>query len=79
MIVAAETYVIGLGGRRMPMQVVSIRDTLIAWYERRAYGLTGEWRAFPYGDPAVGEPQRDDLEFVLLERRSSGAFRARSR
>ena len=45
------------------MTVVHIRDTLIAWYQRRGYVLTGETLPFPYGDPP-----RDDLSFVVLEK-----------
>jgi len=50
------------------MTVVNIRDTLIAWYQRRGYVLTGETRPFPYGDSRFGEPRRDDLSFVVLEK-----------
>jgi hypothetical protein len=50
------------------MSVVNARDTLIAWYERRGYLLTGETRPFPYDDQRFGRPLRDDLHFVLLEK-----------
>lgn len=56
------------GARRIRMTVVNVRDTLIAWYERRGYALTGETRPFPYDDPLFGLPQRDDLAFVVLEK-----------
>ncbi|MBU6298090.1 MAG: GNAT family N-acetyltransferase, partial [Alphaproteobacteria bacterium] len=46
----------------------NIRDALIAWYVRRGYELTGETRPFPYGDNRFGEPRRDDLKFVVLEK-----------
>ncbi|HEX3364761.1 GNAT family N-acetyltransferase [Phenylobacterium sp.] len=65
---AAEDYARERGARRMQMTVINVRDTLIAWYERRGYGLTGETRAFPYGDDRFGKPLRDDLCFVVLER-----------
>lgn len=39
---------------------------LIAWYERRGYRRTGEVGAFPYDDPSVGTPLRDDLALVTL-------------
>jgi hypothetical protein len=45
-----------------------VRETLIAWYERRGYVLTGETQPFPYGDERFGRPLRDDLHFVLLEK-----------
>ena len=44
-------------------------DRLLAWYERRGYALTGERRPFPSRDPRFGRPRRDDLEFVVLEKR----------
>ena len=50
------------------MTVVHIRDTLIAWYERRGYALTGETRPFPHGDDRFGKPLRDDLSFVVMEK-----------
>jgi len=66
---AAEAHARSLGARRIEMTVVSIRDTLIAWYERRGYRRTGEVRPFPYGDARFGIPRRDDLAFVVLEKR----------
>jgi GNAT superfamily N-acetyltransferase len=68
LLAAAESFAAGQGARRIRMTVVSIRDTLITWYERRGYALTGERRPFPYGDPAFGLPRRPDLEFVVLEK-----------
>jgi ribosomal protein S18 acetylase RimI-like enzyme len=65
---AAERAVREAGGSRVRMTVVSIRDTLIAWYQRRGYALTGETRPFPYEDQRFGEPRRPDLEFVVLEK-----------
>ncbi|MCX4774451.1 GNAT family N-acetyltransferase [Streptomyces sp. NBC_01260] len=54
------------GVREMHMTVISVRDDLIAWYERRGYRRTGEMSPFPYGDERFGIPQRDDLAFELL-------------
>jgi len=54
------------GARRVRMTVVHLRDTLIAWYQRRGYALTGETKPFPVGD-RFGMPQRA-LEFVVLEK-----------
>lgn len=65
---AGETYARERGGRIMRMTVISVRDTLIAWYERRGYRLTGETQPFPYGDERFGLPQRDDLAFVVMEK-----------
>ncbi|MEU3486747.1 GNAT family N-acetyltransferase [Streptomyces massasporeus] len=54
------------GVREMQMTVISVRDDLIAWYERRGYRRTGRMTPFPYGDERFGLPQRDDLQFELL-------------
>jgi ribosomal protein S18 acetylase RimI-like enzyme len=51
------------------MTVVSVRESLIAWYERRGYRRTGETQPFPYDAPLFGAPQRPDLEFVVLEKK----------
>ncbi|CAL9669867.1 hypothetical protein SUDANB1_07404 [Streptomyces sp. enrichment culture] len=56
----------GWGVREMQMSVISVRDDLIAWYERRGYRRTGRMTPFPYGDERFGVPQRDDLQFELL-------------
>ncbi|MFF8289288.1 GNAT family N-acetyltransferase [Streptomyces sp. NPDC016309] len=56
----------GWGVREMHMTVISVRDELIAWYERRGYRRTGRTTPFPYGDERFGLPLRDDLEFELL-------------
>ncbi|MGV9558378.1 GNAT family N-acetyltransferase [Streptomyces sp. NPDC003401] len=54
------------GATEMHMTVISVRDDLIAWYERRGYRRTGRMTPFPYGDERFGIPQRDDLRFELL-------------
>lgn len=54
------------GAREMHMTVISVREDLIAWYERRGYRRTGRMSPFPYGDERFGIPQRDDLAFELL-------------
>ncbi|MGW7054340.1 GNAT family N-acetyltransferase [Streptomyces sp. NPDC054887] len=54
------------GAREMHMTVISVREDLIAWYERRGYRRTGRMTPFPYGDERFGVPQRDDLQFELL-------------
>jgi GNAT superfamily N-acetyltransferase len=53
----------------MEMTVISVRDDLIAWYERRGYRRTGRFKPFPYGDERFGIPKRDDLRFELLAKR----------
>jgi ribosomal protein S18 acetylase RimI-like enzyme len=57
------------GAQLARMTVVSVRHSLIAWYERRGYRRTGETLPFPYDDGQFGTPQRPDLEFVVLEKR----------
>ncbi|MFD6369350.1 GNAT family N-acetyltransferase, partial [Streptomyces roseolus] len=52
--------------REMHMTVITAREELIAWYERRGYRRTGETSPFPYGDERFGRPRRDDLRFELL-------------
>jgi ribosomal protein S18 acetylase RimI-like enzyme len=59
---ARETW----GVTEMHMTVISVREDLIAWYERRGYRRTGRMTPFPYGDERFGVPQRDDLRFELL-------------
>ncbi|GAB1331054.1 GNAT family N-acetyltransferase [Streptomyces sennicomposti] len=54
------------GATEMHMTVISVREELIAWYERRGYRRTGRMSPFPYGDERFGLPLRDDLRFELL-------------
>ncbi|WP_371622021.1 GNAT family N-acetyltransferase [Streptomyces sp. NBC_01116] len=54
------------GVGEMHMTVISVREDLIAWYERRGYRRTGVLTPFPYGDERFGIPQCDDLAFELL-------------
>ncbi|WP_406174630.1 GNAT family N-acetyltransferase [Streptomyces canus] len=60
--IARETW----GVTEMHMTVISVRNDLVAWYERRGYRRTGQMAPFPYGDERFGVPQRDDLQFELL-------------
>ena len=68
LLAAAEDFAKQRGAYRIRMSVVNVRKTLIAWYERRGYLLTGETQPFPYDDQRFGRPLRDDLHFVLLEK-----------
>lgn len=65
---AEETGRRDFGARRIEMTVIIQRPTLIAWYERRGYRLTGERRPFPHGDTRFGVPRSDALAFVVLAR-----------
>jgi|SRR5580698_8753749 GNAT superfamily N-acetyltransferase len=68
LLTAAEAFAKGRGARRIRLTVVNARDTVIAWYERRGYALTGETLPFPYTDDRLGKPLRPDLHFVVLEK-----------
>lgn len=65
---AAEAYAVSRDAQTVEMTVISFRDTLISWYERRGYRLTGETRPFPYEEKRVGTPIRPDLSFSVLEK-----------
>jgi ribosomal protein S18 acetylase RimI-like enzyme len=66
---AAEKHIREMFGlSRARMSVISVRTELIGWYERRGYRHSGETAPFPYGDSRFGEPVRDDLVFVILEK-----------
>jgi ribosomal protein S18 acetylase RimI-like enzyme len=56
------------GAVSMQMQVITLRDELIAYYQRRGYRRTGEMRPFPAGDPKFGLPRVAGLQFEVLEK-----------
>ena len=60
----AEAMIRRDGGRIVRLTVVHVRESLIGWYQRRGYGLTGETQPFP----AAGRVLRD-LHLVVLEKR----------
>jgi ribosomal protein S18 acetylase RimI-like enzyme len=68
MLEAAEAIIVRAGRSTVRIGVINLRDSLIAWYERRGYRRTGEEEPFPYGDQRFGTPLRDDLRFVVLEK-----------
>jgi len=57
------------GCSEMQMAVITLRTELIAWYERRGYVRTGQFRPFPYGKLRFGIPKRDDLRLAVLRKR----------
>jgi ribosomal protein S18 acetylase RimI-like enzyme len=63
-----ERYARERGATRMRISVFPMRETLVAWYERRGFRVTGEELPFPYGDARHGIPRRDDLRFIVLEK-----------
>lgn len=65
---AHSTLADRFGARRVRISVFPQRETLIAWYQRLGYRLTGDTLPFPYGNPRFGLPLRDDLYFLVMER-----------
>ena len=53
---------------RMTCTVIPLRAVLIAWYQRRGYVSTGEFKPFPYGDERFGVPKRADLNFEVFSK-----------
>ncbi len=69
-LIAAEEFARQeLGCQWMEMTVITIRQELIAWYERRGYQSTGEVRPFFYGNERFGIPLRDDLKLGVWRKR----------
>lgn len=50
----------------MMLTVISLRDSLIEWYERRGYVRTGEHEPFPF-ESATGA-LRTDFDLVVLRK-----------
>lgn len=55
------------GSRKMQMTVITLRQELLAFYERRGYRRTGQVQPFP-DDPAAGIPLVPGLQFEVLEK-----------
>ena len=68
-VAAVEARARAAGCERVQLTVIHLRTTLIAWYERLGYRATGATEPFPYGDRRYGEPRREDLTLVVLEKR----------
>ncbi len=66
MLQAAEALALEQGCTSVIMQVIPIREELMAWYARNGYQPTGERKPFD-GDPRFGVP-KIPLEFVILEK-----------
>lgn len=63
---AAEDFAKSVGLRTITMTVISVRHSLIGWYERHGYFPTGETHPFP-DDPDFGIPKKP-LYFRVLEK-----------
>ncbi|NCN83464.1 MAG: GNAT family N-acetyltransferase [Sphingomonadales bacterium] len=69
LLVHSEDYVRDMWGcQAIEMTVIKQRGELIAYYERRGYIRTGEYRPFPHGDPRFGLPKTGKLEFAVLRK-----------
>lgn len=69
LLTAAETFArTEYGAQWTEMTVISVREELIAWYERRGYHPTGETRPFPYNDMRFGVPKVPDLHMQVLRK-----------
>jgi GNAT superfamily N-acetyltransferase len=64
----AEDWIQQRGGHTVEIDVLNVREPLIAWYQRCGYRLTGASHPYPYEDNRYGVPQRPDLAFVVLEK-----------
>jgi GNAT superfamily N-acetyltransferase len=52
---------------RLTMSILSHRPELLSYYQRRGYELNGNQMPFP-NDGNNGEPKRQDLELLELEK-----------
>jgi predicted N-acetyltransferase YhbS len=65
---AGEEHARQLGCSTMRMTVIDGRQTLIEWYVRHGYQLTGERKPFVVPDERWGIPKQK-LEFLVLEKK----------
>jgi ribosomal protein S18 acetylase RimI-like enzyme len=64
---ASEDYASREDCNIIMMTVITVRQELIEWYERRGYNQTPERRPFP-NDPRFGIPKQP-LEFLVMEKK----------
>lgn len=64
----AEVYAKSLGLPTIVMTVISVREELLAWYNRNGYVDTGKREPFPESDVHV-TISKDPLEFIVLEKK----------
>lgn len=67
---AAEENAVQRDCNRIQMTVITARESLIAYYQRKGFADTGERAPFP-DDPAFGIPKRP-LQFMVMEKRLPG-------
>lgn len=66
MLRASEVFAKKNNFNTIEMTVISIRNELIAWYERNGYKNTGETKPFP-GDGKFGNPKQS-IKFIVLQK-----------
>ncbi|MBU0689719.1 MAG: GNAT family N-acetyltransferase [Gammaproteobacteria bacterium] len=52
----------------LQMQVITLRQELIAFYERRGFKRTDEFKPFPENEPRFGLPKVPGLKFEVLKK-----------
>lgn len=67
LLTASENYARENNFDSIIMTVISVREELIAWYERRGYISTGKTKPFP-NDPNFGIPKQE-LKFIVMEKK----------
>lgn len=68
MLDASEAFAKHWGCSQIKMKVISVREELIKWYERRGYRNTQLRSAFPANDPKFGIPIVENLEFIEMKK-----------
>ena len=63
---AAEEYALQFGCTAIYMSVISARNELISWYNRRGYADTG--KIIPFEEDIVSGKHLQKLEFMVLEK-----------
>jgi ribosomal protein S18 acetylase RimI-like enzyme len=73
MLSQAESYAeTSLGAQRFALIVVKARTELVQFYLRRGYDDTGKSLPYPI-DSGVGTPRSDNLELIVLRKRSNSS------
>jgi GNAT superfamily N-acetyltransferase len=57
------------GSRLFRMSVLSVRQELLAFYQRRGYGLTGESEEF-HPEGGISQPRVEGLQLLRLEKQA---------
>lgn len=70
---AADNYALQLNCTAIVMTVISVREELIAWYERQGFHTTGETKPFP-NNVRFGIPKQH-LEFVVMRKEIEDKFK----